>query len=64
MKKFSSRKKNEKNKVSVVIETDEANVEKFQKEARKAIRKMNRLVGGKLSFQVVITNPDSKNQEG
>lgn len=62
-RKITSRKKNEKNKISVVIETNEADAEQLEKVMRKAIHKMNRLVNRKLSFQVLVIHPNSKNLE-
>lgn len=62
-RKFVSREQNERNKVSIVIETNEADAEQLEKVMRKAIRKMNRLVNGKLSFQVLVIHPNSKNLE-
>lgn len=62
-RKFISRKQNEKNKISIVIETSEITAGRFREEIRKAIRKLNRLVDGKLSFQVLVIYPDDKHQE-
>ena len=62
-RKITSRKKNEKNKISVVIETDKDNETLIEKIIKKAICKINRLLNGKLSFQVLVIRPNDKHQE-
>lgn len=63
VRKRVSQKQNEENKVNIVIETSEINAKRFEEEMKKAIRKMNRLVNGKLSFQVLVIYPNCKNLE-